>query len=61
MKFAVTVRLEVTTRLQVVAIPEHAPPQPANEAPFVGEAVRVTGSPGWNTKAHWFGHEMPGG
>src|SRR6516225_7417854 len=61
MKLAVTLRLEFITTVHVVSVPEHAPLHPAKALPFVADAVKLTVSPGWNTKAHCVGHEMPSG
>jgi hypothetical protein len=41
-KEAVTLRAAVIVTVQVVVVPEHAPPQPENEAPDPGMAVSVT-------------------
>ena len=41
-KFAVTVRAALIVTWQVVAVPEHAPPQPVKVLPVPGAAVSVT-------------------
>jgi hypothetical protein len=43
---AVTVRAEVMVTVQVEAVPEHEPPQPANVAPLEGVSVIVADVPG---------------
>ncbi len=42
---AVTDRAAVMVRVQVVAVPEHEPPQPPNVKPLAGVAVSVTEVP----------------
>ena len=42
---ALTLRLDFMVTLHVLAVPEHAPDQPAKEAPGPGVAVRVTSVP----------------
>jgi len=41
-KLAVTFCAPAIVTVQVVAVPEHAPPQPRNVAPATGAAVRTT-------------------
>jgi hypothetical protein len=49
---AVTVVLAVGVKLQVVAVPEHGPDQPANVEPLETMAVRVIGEPLVKTAEH---------
>jgi hypothetical protein len=59
---AATFRAELTTRLQVAAVPLHpAPAQPANKLPVAGVAVSVTFVPNANALLHVVPQLTPAG
>ena len=43
-----TTRVDGIVNVQVIAVPVHAPPQPANDVPLAGTAVSVTLAPATN-------------